>query len=148
MALPRSSETTVIAPLSTIKNRPDFLAVRGGLKSSCAACLIEGRKRRAPTPLSKRPPVDADLIRFGLVVTKKLGSAVVRNRIRRRLKSAIALAAPERTCAGFDYVVVARSAAFDRPHADLVTDLARCFDKLHKQPPTRREPSDQPTRKA
>jgi ribonuclease P protein component len=64
-------------------------------------------------------------------VTKKLGNAVTRNRIRRRLKAAISELAPGQAQSGFDYVVVARSAAFDRPYADIIADLKRAFAIIH-----------------
>ncbi len=69
--------------------------------------------------------------RFGFTVTKKLGNAVTRNRIRRRLKAAISELAPIGARAGFDYVVVARAAAFDRPYPDIIADIARAFAILH-----------------
>ncbi len=132
----RRHGATTIATLTTIKTRPDFLAVRGGVKASCPSCLIEARQRKllpAPPLRTKSKTVDPSLVRFGFTVTKKLGNAVARNRIRRRLKAAILASAGSRTMAGFDYVVVARSAAFDRPFDDLVADLARCLEKLQNQ---------------
>ena len=100
----------------------DFLAVRGGARASVPVCLIEARKRPdGRTGLSSGP-------RFGFTVTKKLGNAVVRNRIRRRLKSAIAAISADHAEAGFDYVLVARSAALDRPFEDMLTDLIRALN--------------------
>ena len=63
--------------------------------------------------------------RFGFTVTKKLGGAVIRNRIRRRLKSAISEIMTEGARDGFDYVVVARLAALERPYHDLLADIRR-----------------------
>jgi len=103
--------------LHTLKSRSEFLAVRGGVRASLPCCLIEGKRRKPDAGLSEVP-------RFGFTVTKKLGGAVVRNRIRRRLKAA-ARAAGSEALPGFDYVIVARQAAFDRPFADIVGDL-RC----------------------
>ena len=89
-------------------------------------CLIEARKRQ-PSPNGAEEP------RFGFTVTKKLGNAVTRNRIRRRLKAAIGQLAELQAEAGFDYVVVARRAAFDRPYADIISDLARAFAIVHNR---------------
>jgi ribonuclease P protein component len=69
--------------------------------------------------------------RFGFTITKKLGNAVVRNRIRRRLKAAIAELSEAHARPGFDYVVVARIAAFDRPYGDIISDLVKAFATLH-----------------
>lgn len=60
--------------------------------------------------------------RFGVTVTRKVGNAVERNRIRRRLRAAVASAAV--STAGADYVLVARRGALTRAFTDLVTDLA------------------------
>jgi ribonuclease P protein component len=53
-------------------------------------------------------------------VTKQLGGAVVRNRIRRRLRAAITSAGVPRARTGVDYVVIARAAAETMPFAELV----------------------------
>ena len=61
--------------------------------------------------------------RFGFTATKKLGNAVTRNRIRRRLKEAVRIVAPGRARDGCDYVLIAREAAASRPFAALELDL-------------------------
>lgn len=114
--------------LQTLKSRSEFLAVRGSARASVPVCLIEARKRPDGAIGDQGP-------RFGFTVTKKLGNAVVRNRIRRRLKSAIAAISADHAKGGFDYVLVARSAAFDRPYEDVMADLIRAFNLLHKTPP-------------
>jgi ribonuclease P protein component len=69
--------------------------------------------------------------RFGFTITKKIGNAVTRNRIRRRLKAAFAARAGEYGKSPCDYVVVARHAALDRPYALLLDDVARALLALH-----------------
>lgn len=113
--------------LETLKSRSEFLAIRGGIRASVPICLIEARKRKDDGAAGAGP-------RFGFTVTKKLGNAVRRNRIRRRLKAAVAELGAEFARDGFDYVIVARSAAFDRPFADMCADLQRAFNLLHKSP--------------
>lgn len=112
----------------TIKKRRDFLAVRGGEKASSSAFLIEAKPRRADDTAGREQTPTA---RFGFTVTKKLGNAVRRNRIRRRLKAAVAALAETHAVGGYDYVIVARKAAFDRPYADLVADLATALKRVH-----------------
>ena len=65
--------------------------------------------------------------RVGFTVTRKVGNAVVRNRIRRRLKAAIGAAGPLETRADCDYVLMARREALVRPFAALVDDLRQAF---------------------
>jgi ribonuclease P protein component len=109
--------------LHTLKSRPQFLAVRGGRRSSTPAFLIEVRERPAAD--------NGSTARFGFTITKKIGNAVVRNRIRRRLKAAFAASAGDHARSSCDYVVVARHAALDRPFAALLEDVARAFAALH-----------------
>ncbi|MFN0218829.1 MAG: ribonuclease P protein component [Hyphomicrobium sp.] len=132
-------EDTSIPAIATLKTRPEFLAVRGGSRASCSACLIEGRPRLGLTASETAPPP-----RFGFTVTKKLGNAVFRNRIRRRLKAAIGTVAPDRAEPGFDYVIVARTAALDRPFSALVSDLEKALDALHRRRPTSSSQLDGP----
>ena len=109
--------------LQTLKSRPEFLAVRGGRRSSTPAFLIEARERPAAE--------NGGTARFGFTITKKIGNAVTRNRIRRRLKAAFAATAPDHARPSCDYVIVARHAALDRPFATLLEDVARAFAALH-----------------
>lgn len=101
------------------------MAVRGGIRASVPVCLLEAKPR-----LPERPPLPGP--RFGFTVTKKLGGAVVRNRIRRRLKAAIAAIAATEAKEGFDYVIVARQVAHDRPFSEMLADLTRAFRGVHK----------------
>lgn len=85
--------------------------------------MIEAKARPAET--SPSGP------RFGFTVTKRLGSAVVRNRIRRRLREALRAQALASAEAGLDYVVVARAAALRLPFDTLVADFCQALSKVH-----------------
>jgi ribonuclease P protein component len=97
------------------------------------ACLIEAKRR----PIKPHASTSAEVSRFGFTVTKKIGNAVTRNRIRRRLKAALAELAPALAQPGFDYVVVARPVAFSRPYADIIGDLTRAFAIIHGGKPSK-----------
>jgi len=112
--------------LPTLKARAEFLAVRGGRRSSTPAFLVEVRERAAASKHGKGP-------RFGFTITKKIGNAVTRNRIRRRLKAAFAAGANQYAELSCDYVIVARHAALDRPYALLLDDVARALAALHRK---------------
>jgi ribonuclease P protein component len=124
--MPGPTEDASIPAIVTLKVRSEFLAVRGGLRASCGSFLIEGRKRA----VTERAPAEG-ASRIGFTVTKKLGKAVDRNRIRRRLKAVVAAHAKTHLEPGFDYVIVARNLALSRPFHELVSDLTRTLDNLH-----------------
>jgi ribonuclease P protein component len=140
--------------LPTLKARAEFLAVRGGRRASTPAFLIEMRERpEISNKTEKQTPKRATGPRFGFTITKKLGNAVARNRIRRRLKAAFAAARDQHATAPCDYVIVARHAALDRPFTLLLEDVARSLSTLHRsggpaRTGDRRAPSQPPSPQA
>ncbi len=115
--------------LVTIKRRAHFLRVRGGARWSCASFALEARQR----PAEPGVPGQADLprSRFGFTVTKKLGNAVVRNRIKRRLREAVRHSASPHSQPTYDYVLIAREAALKRRFAELQNDLQTALQRVH-----------------
>ena len=75
--------------------------------------------------------------RFGFTVSKKIGSAVVRNRVRRRLRALAAALDPSQVRQGYDYVLIARPAAVERAYGDLKADLEQALARIHQPPPTK-----------
>jgi ribonuclease P protein component len=69
--------------------------------------------------------------RVGFTVTKKTGNAVERNRIRRRLRAAVAGCRNLETAT--DYVLVGRRAALTLPFERLITDLEGGFAALARE---------------
>ena len=67
--------------------------------------------------------------RVGLTVSVKLGCAVRRNRIRRRLREIYRLN-EERFLPGFDLVVVARGRAAHAPYRELEKEYLRLAERL------------------
>jgi ribonuclease P protein component len=100
--------------MEKLRRRADFLAVGRGARVVRQGFVLQALTGQGEN--STRPP------RFGFTVTKKTGNAVVRNRIRRRLRAA-AKAAALHAVAGADYVLIARPAALTLPFERLVTDL-------------------------
>ena len=66
--------------------------------------------------------------RVGITVSKKLGHAVVRNRVRRRLREVYRLHEMQ-FAPGWDIVVVARSRAVDAPFEKLTASYLRLADR-------------------
>ncbi len=69
--------------------------------------------------------------RLGLSVSKKVGSAVKRNRVRRRLKE-IFRSSSAKLPAELDLVISARSAAAEASFEELSEEFLRCLRKLNK----------------
>jgi ribonuclease P protein component len=67
---------------------------------------------------------------LGLTVTKKVGNAPQRNRIKRRLRAA-ARACEARFQPQHDYVLVGRREALTEPFAKVVADLSSAIAKVH-----------------
>ena len=94
------------------------------------ACYAHGktaaRKTMAVYVLKSRQKT---INQLGITVSVKMGSAVVRNRFRRRLREAYRLAEP-RIKPGHNIVIVARHSGIDAPFSVLQRDLDALLDKL------------------
>lgn len=94
--------------------RAEFLAVRRGEKRRGRLFLVEVLNRG-----------DGKAPRVGFTVTKKVGNAVVRNRVRRRLKEAVRTHAARDMATGNDYVIVGRDDVLSIPFDQLKAELSR-----------------------
>jgi len=103
-----------------LRKRAEFLAVREGEKRRGPFFLLEIRQR----PPDTIPGLDGPA-RVGFTVTRKNGNAVMRNRIRRRLREAVRTALADDLAPGTDYVIVARPGIACVPFNRLVQELRR-----------------------
>ncbi|WJL94201.1 ribonuclease P protein component [Microbacterium sp. ET2] len=71
---------------------------------------------------------DADAPRFGFIVSRQVGGAVVRNTVRRRLKAVCAEALPD-VDEGRDIVIRALPSAATATFADLRAEVTRCLSR-------------------
>ena len=103
-----------------VRQRIDYLAVQSaGTKHHGRHVLAIARKRTDPQLAG----------RLGLTVTKKVGNAVVRNRIKRMLREWMRLHGwvPR----GWDIVLVAKDSAARQLHSDdFATDLTRILRQI------------------
>lgn len=98
--------------MDTLKKRSEFLAVAKGGRLGRRAFVVQGLKRDADGPA-----------RVGYTVTKKTGNSVVRSRIKRRLRAAVAELGPGDKPLNADFVLIARDCALTLPFQKLVADL-------------------------
>lgn len=99
-----------------LTKRREYLKVARGARTPRRGFLLQSIVREPDGP-------DGDPARFGFTVTKKIGNAVERNRIRRRLKEAVRLGGALSGKPGTDYVLIGRRPALEQPFADLVADV-------------------------
>ena len=100
--------------IETLKRRSEFQRVRGGARCARRSLVLEARAREGADPGPAR---------FGFTITRKIGTAGARNRVRGRPKAALATAAPEAGVAGCDYVVVARDGIVGLAFPELAGEL-------------------------
>jgi ribonuclease P protein component len=83
--------------------------------------------------LLMHPRGDGDpAIRVGYTVTKKIGGAVVRNRMKRRFRALARAILPELGVSGADYVLIGRAGGIERDYATLADELRRALGKVKK----------------
>ncbi len=78
-----------------------------------------------------RPREDDDpMMRIGFTVTRKIGNAVVRNRMKRRFRALARETLPEYGIAGADHILIGRAGGIERDYASLAAELKRALKKV------------------
>jgi ribonuclease P protein component len=121
--------------LQRLRQRADFIATASGAKAHATGFVLQSRERR-----DQAPP------RVGYTVSKKVGNAVERNRVRRRLREVVRLTGAQTMQAGRDYVLVGRRAALDLGFDRLIDDMSGALGRVHGAP--QRRPYGGPGREA
>ena len=116
-----------MARLQKLRRRAEFQRAARGKRAQAEAFTLQAVRRPKPDPDSGA--------RVGFTVTKKVGNAVVRNRIRRRLREAIKRTSTDAALQDHDYVVMAREAALRAEFAALVKMLDRAFAEIRRGKP-------------
>lgn len=123
-----------------LKTRPQFLKVAAAKRKWVTPGLVlqaarrqHGEDRAAPVarmaPAEKAQSGEPE-VRVGFTVTRKVGNAVERNRVKRRLRAVAAEVFPRHGRSGTDYVVVGRAATLTRRFDALRADLEQALRKL------------------
>jgi ribonuclease P protein component len=106
--------------MQRLRQRSQFLAVANGGKASVTGFVLQALDRREDGP-----------VRVGFTVSKKVGNAVERNRVRRRLREMVRLAPTDRLRRGHDYVLIGRRAALELSFPRMVEDFGRALHRVH-----------------
>ena len=110
-------ETRAHVTIGRLTKRPDFVAAASGRRFHTERMTVQGRIRDD----------DGQGLRVGLTVTRKVGHATERNRIKRRLRTAIQSAAVDYLPAHADIVVIGRRDILDADSRLLIDDLRRAL---------------------
>ena len=116
------------APLSTIRKRADFLAANRGLRVARSGFVLLAH------------PNQGQGKRFGITVTKKVGNAVIRNRMKRRFRELLRAALPERGLADHDHILIGRDGGIERDFAKMAAELDEALTRAAAGKGDRRRP--------
>ena len=90
-----------------------------------------GGRWSLPRRTGAQPIGDGDAtMRIGYTVTRKIGNAVVRNRMKRRLRALVRDVLPAGGIHGADHVLIGRAGGIERDYAALRTELAKALRKV------------------
>jgi ribonuclease P protein component len=103
--------------MSVLTRRADFLAANRGLRIARPGFVLLAR------------PNGLDEMRWGITVTKKIGNAVVRNRMKRRFRALLREMLPEAGLPAHDHVLIGREGGVERDFAKLREELAMALSR-------------------
>ena len=106
--------------IQVLTKRADFLAANKGLRNARPGFVLLTQ------------PNDGQGMRYGITVTKKIGNAVVRNRMKRRFREMLRAVLPERGLANHDHVLIGRSGGIERDFAALTEDLQKALSRAQQ----------------
>ncbi|MEJ0075028.1 MAG: ribonuclease P protein component [Alphaproteobacteria bacterium] len=114
--------------MERLKQRADFLAAGKGARVPAGAFVLQARARG-----------DAAAPRFGFTVSRKVGTAVERNRVRRRLREIVRRNDALIRDNGHDYVLIGRRAALAMPFEQINAEFLGAMTRLTKSRGRRQE---------
>ncbi len=98
--------------ISVLRNRSDFLAANRGLRVARPGFVLLAH------------PNGGQGKRYGITVTKKIGNAVVRNRMKRRFRELLRAALPAEGIGDHDHVLIGREGGIEREFGKLREELS------------------------
>jgi len=116
--------------IAVLTRRADFLAANRGLRVARPGFVLLANPNGG---LGKR---------YGVTVTKKIGNAVVRNRMKRRFRELLRAALPSAGLPDHDHVLIGRAGGIERDYAamreELTAALARAAEGKGDKPRARK----------
>jgi len=110
-----------------LRRRAEFLKVAAGRRKWAMPGLVLQVRAWGEAEQSVLP---TETMRVGYTASRKVGSAVARNRARRRLRAAVRESLSRNGRTGHDYVLIARTGTLTRPYPALLGDIEAALDRL------------------
>lgn len=101
--------------ISVLTKRADFVAANSGLRNARVGFVLLTR------------PNGEQGTRYGITVTKKIGNAVVRNRMKRRFRELLRAALPEHGLPDHDHVLIGRHGGIERDFHSMAKELDKAL---------------------
>ena len=114
--------------LAVIRKRGDFLAANRGLRVARPGFVLLAH------------PNGGRGKRYGITVTKKIGNAVVRNRMKRRFRELLRAALPGHGLPDHDHVLIGRATGVERDFAAMGQELEAALSRAAQGKGDRRRP--------
>lgn len=105
---------------NVLTRRADFLAANKGLRNARAGFVLLTR------------PNGGEGVRYGITVTKKIGNAVVRNRMKRRFRELLRSALPNQALADHDHILIGRAGGVERDFGLMADELTKALSRAHE----------------
>jgi ribonuclease P protein component len=110
--------------MERLRHRTDFRAAAAGQRVSVGTFVVQARRRAEDGP-----------VRIGFTVSRQVGNAVERNRVRRRLREMVRLSQGGGMHDGHDYVLIGRRAALALPFDRMRKDFDGALRRAHARQP-------------
>jgi ribonuclease P protein component len=107
--------------MDRLRQRKDFLAAARGARVAAPGFVVQRRTRD-----------EAAVARIGFTVSRKVGTATERNRVRRRLRELVKRLDPISMRPDCDYVLVGRRDALGRDFTAMLEDLRAALVRLER----------------
>ena len=107
--------------IETLKSSKDFKRLKNGKFHRSKSFLLQAMEN-----------VDSKIVRVGYTVTKQNGNAVIRNRIKRRLRSVAQVVFNNVENKKWDYVMIGKKNTLITSFDSLKSELELAISKIHK----------------
>ena len=118
--------------MERLKRRTDFKTAAKGARAPAGAFVLQARCRAQDG--EENGQEGKNPARVGFTVSRQVGNAVERNRVRRRLREMVRLTPAATLRPGHDYVLIGRRTALAAAFADMTRQFDAAIRRIHAAP--------------